>query len=178
MRQVLQQLRAAPVVGRIWGRDVFPLRMARYDGHELAALAQSGEVVWVGAGGVDPRRARIRFLFRGEGSNFLEVAPKDLSVYSDDAQRVYAFLQNEGALFQSELQQGAGLAESALEAALLELVMAGLVTNDSLAVLQRMVQQAGPRSQPQAQRSSLEDELAAAWVQAGAAGRRAQAEPE
>ncbi|MCO5212266.1 MAG: hypothetical protein M9936_21425 [Caldilinea sp.] len=161
LRQVIQQLRAAPVVGRIWERDVLPLRLAAYDPAELAALCQSGELVWVGSGGADPRRGRIRFLFRGEGSTFLEAPPADLSFLGEDAQHVYAFLKSEGALFPAELRAGTGLAEATLDAALLELVMAGLVTNDALAVLRQLVEYGAPRP-PSAVRplSSLEAELA------------------
>jgi len=161
LRQVLQQLRAAPIVGRVWERDILPLRLTQYDPHELAALCQSGELVWVGSGGVDPRRGRIRFLFRGEGAAYLEPAPTDLAALNVDAQAVYAFLKSEGALFQTELQAGVALAEAAVESALLDLVMAGLVTNDSLAVLQRRMQQGAPRpSTPHAPFSSLEAQLA------------------
>jgi len=158
--RVLQQLRAAPVVGRIWERDVLPLRLDRYDSAELAALCQSGEVVWAGSGGVDPRRGRIRFFFRGEGNVYLEPPPDDLASMSAEAQTVYAFLKSEGALFQMELAEGAGLNEGALETALLDLVMAGLVTNDALAVLRRLVAFGAPRPAPQRALSSLEAQLA------------------
>jgi len=159
--RMLQQLRAAPVVGRIWERDVLPLRLAHYDPTELAALCQSGEVLWIGAGGVDPRRGRVRLLFRGEGSSYLEAPPDDLAILSEEARTVYAFLKSEGALFPAELAAGVGLAETALETALLELVMAGLVTNDSLAVLRRLVEYGAPKSATPRPLSSLEAELAA-----------------
>ncbi|MBW7883931.1 MAG: DEAD/DEAH box helicase [Caldilineaceae bacterium] len=160
LRQAIQQLRAAPVIGRVWERDVLPLRLASYDPSELAALCQSGELVWVGTGGADPRRSRFRFLFRGEGSIYLEAAPADMNALGADAQAVYAFLRSEGALFQSELQEGLGLANTALEAALLELALAGLVTNDSLAVLQGLMQHGGSQA-PREPFSKLEAELAA-----------------
>ncbi len=69
---VLQQLRAAPVVGRVWERDVLPLRLRAYEPSELDSLCQSGEVAWIGSGGVDPRRSRVQFLFRGEGHTYLD----------------------------------------------------------------------------------------------------------
>jgi len=159
--RVLQQLRAAPVVGRIWERDVLPLRLARYDPTELAALCQSGEVLWIGSGGVDPRRGRIRLLFRGEGGSYLEPPPDDLTLLSEDARTIYAFLKSEGALFPAELAAGVGLGDAALETALLELVMAGLVTNDSLAVLRRLLEYGAPKSAQPRPLSSLEAELAA-----------------
>lgn len=161
LRQALQQLRAAPIVGRIWERDVLPLRLARYDPAELAGLCQSGELVWVGSGGVDPRRGRIRFLFRGEGHSFLEPPPDDLSGLSETAQAVYDFLKSEGAVFLADICAALDLAETTAEAALVELVMAGLATNDSLAVLRHIVQQGSPG--PGGERkpfSSLETELA------------------
>lgn len=161
LSRVLQQLRGLPVVGRIWERDLLPLRLARYESAELAALCQSGELIWVGAGGVDPRRGRIRFLFRGDGGVFLEPAPTDLSTLSGDAQQVYAFLKSEGAVFQADLRAGLGLSEEVIRNALLELVMAGLATNDSLSALQRLVLGGAPR--PVSERkalSSLEADLA------------------
>ena len=71
------------------------------------------------------------------------------------------FLKSEGALFPAELAAGSGLADGALDAALLELVMAGLVTNDSLAVLRGLWEQGSPRpSAPRQPFSSLEAQLA------------------
>jgi ATP-dependent Lhr-like helicase len=159
--RVLQQLRAAPVVGRIWERDVLPLRLAHYDPAELAVLCQSGELLWIGSGGVDPRRGRIRMLFRGEGNVYLEAPPDDLSIMSEDARTIYGFLKSEGALFPAELATGVGLGEAALETALLELVMAGLVTNDSLVVLRRLVEYGAPKPIAPRPLSALEAELAA-----------------
>ncbi|MFN8488589.1 MAG: DEAD/DEAH box helicase [Caldilineaceae bacterium] len=161
LRQVLQQLRAAPVVGRIWERDVLPLRLDHYQTQELASLCQSGELIWVGSGGVDPRRGRIRFLFRGEGNAYLEPAPTDLTALSAEAQAVYAFLKSEGAVFLADIRAGLSLAEADAERALLELAMAGLVTNDSLTALQRIIQGGSPRpATPPRPFSSLEAQLA------------------
>ncbi|MBX3015801.1 MAG: DEAD/DEAH box helicase [Caldilineaceae bacterium] len=140
LRQVLQQLRALPVIGRLWEQAVLPLRLAHYQSAELAALCQSGDLVWVGAGGVDPRRGRIRFVFRGEGSVYLEAPPTDHSGLSADAQALLAFLQSEGAVFATDLRSALDWNEQTADAALLELVMAGLATNDSLWALQRLVQ--------------------------------------
>jgi ATP-dependent Lhr-like helicase len=140
LTQVLQQLRAAPVVGPVWERDVLPLRLERYNPSELEVLCQNGELVWVGSGGVDPKRGRVRFLFRGEGHVYLEPAPDDLSDLGDKARSVYEFLKSEGAIFFADIQAGLDLDDDAAEAALIELVMAGLVTNDSLDAMRQIVQ--------------------------------------
>jgi ATP-dependent Lhr-like helicase len=159
LRQLLQQLRAAPIIGPLWERDVLPLRLERYDPAELAALCQSGEVIWVGSGGVDPRRGRIRFLFRGEGHLFLEPAPAELSGLSEMAQTLYNFLKSEGAVFLADIRAALELAPGVAEAALVELVMAGLVTNDSLAVMRQIGQHSRPGADPKPF-SSLEAQLA------------------
>jgi ATP-dependent Lhr-like helicase len=161
LTQLLQQLRAAPVVGRAWERDVLPLRLAHYDPAELAALCQSGELIWVGSGGVDPRRSRVAFLFRGEGHIYLEPAPADLSGLAEQTQTVYDFLKSEGAVFFADICAALELEEAIAETALIELVMAGLVTNDSLAAMRQIVQE-GSAGQPRERKpfSSLEAELA------------------
>ncbi len=163
--RLLQQMRGLPAPGLAWERDVLPLRLEAYDAAELAALCERGEVVWVASGGADPRRARVRFFFRGEGSLFLdEPEPAELS---PAAQQVLAFLQAEGASFYADLEAGLDLAGRAagkddLPAALVELVLAGLVTNDSLAALRGVLAWSDEdREAPRRSLSSLEAELAA-----------------
>jgi len=162
LTQALQQLRALPVIGRLWERAILPLRVAGYQAAELHELCQRGELVWVGAGGIDPRRGRIRFLFRGEGILYLEGPPPDLTAFSAQAQALYATLQQEGALFERDLRQALDLTEAQIAPALLELAMAGLVTNDSWTALQRIIE--GELSKPPTPArplSSLEAQLAA-----------------
>lgn len=167
LRQVLQQLRALPVTGPLWERDLLPLRIADYRSTALAALCLSGEVVWVGSGGVDPRRMRLRFLFRGEGSRYLEPAPADLAAeelaLDEAAQAVYAFLKSEGALFEQEIRTALELTPARTSAALQSLAMAGLVTNDSLTALHRLLHGDPTRAAPARPKlqSSLEAQLAA-----------------
>lgn len=138
LRQVLAQLRAVPVVGPVWERDVLPLRLWDFDPAVLEALCRSGDLVWVVSGEKDPRRARVRFLFRGEGAAFVEPATGKGPDLAAPAQTVYGLLRAEGALFTADLRGGLQLDAGALESALVELVMAGLVTNDSLSVLRRL----------------------------------------
>jgi ATP-dependent Lhr-like helicase len=158
--QALQQLRAVPVVGPVWERDVFPLRLAHYQPGELNALCQGGELVWVGSGGVDPRRGRIRFLFRGEGHVYLEPPPEDLTAFSEQAQTVYSFLKSEGATFFADICSALELETTAVETALIELVMAGLVTNDSLEAMRKIIATGSPQPQERKPLSPLEEQLA------------------
>lgn len=161
LRRILQQLRAAPVVGRLWERDVLPLRMTDYRPYELADLCQSGELVWIGSGGADPRRLRIRFVFRGEGGAYLERPPDDMSAYTEDGQAVYEFLRSEGATFLTDIRAALDLSEERAWAALWELAAGGLATNDSLAILRDLLQYGVPNAaHDRKPLSSLENELA------------------
>jgi ATP-dependent helicase Lhr and Lhr-like helicase len=136
---VLQQLRAVPALGRIWERDLFPLRVEHYDPAELEDLCQSGELIWIGSGGADPRRGRIRFIFRGEGHVYGPPDPSNLDELSTRARAVHDLLRVEGALFFADIQAGLGIDSAAAESALVELVMNGLVTNDSLQAMRQLV---------------------------------------
>jgi ATP-dependent Lhr-like helicase len=159
LTRALQQLRALPVVGQTWERDVLPLRLANYRPSELGALCQGGDLVWVGSGGVDPRRGRVRFLFRGEGHVYLEPPPADLGLAAP-TQAVYDFLRSEGAAFFADLCAATELGQEAVGTALIELVMAGLVTNDSLEAMRQIVQRGSPRPPAPKPLSSLEEQLA------------------
>jgi ATP-dependent Lhr-like helicase len=170
LTRVVQQLRALPVVGQAWERDVLPLRMAHYRAPELDALCQGGELVWVGSGGVDPRRGRVRFLFRGEGQVYLEPLPEEMEL-EPPAQAVYDFLRSEGAAFFGDVRAATELSTDQVETALIELVMAGLVTNDSLEAMRQIVQRGSPRPPAPKPLSSLEEQLARRRQRLGARAR-------
>jgi ATP-dependent Lhr-like helicase len=166
LTRVLQQLRAAPVPGLLWERDVLPARLSDFaaDGQaNLEAMCQSGELVWIGSGGKDPRRSRVRFFFRGEGGLFLaaQPSPEALADLSAEARAAFDYLKAEGACFFADLEAATGLETKTLEAALVELVMAGLVTNDTLQAMLEVVAfgGAGPLAPPRPL-SALEVQLA------------------
>ena len=163
LTRVLQQLRAAPVPGLLWERDVLPARLSDFEPPTLEAMCQSGELVWIGSGGKDPRRSRVRFFFRGEGGLFLEAQPSSeaLAGLSAEARAAFEHLKTEGACFFADLEAGTGLESKTLEAALVELVMAGLVTNDTLQAMREVVAfgGAGPTAPPRPL-SALEVQLA------------------
>ena len=161
LRQLLQQLRALPLVGTIWERDVLPLRLKRYDPSELATLCRRGELVWIGVGDPGGRRSRVQFLFRGEGAAFLRPFSEELLTNLGEAARqVYTLLRAEGALFLADICAALQLEESFAEAVLTELALAGLVTNDALEALRHIVRQGSAPGAPR-QISTLEEELAA-----------------
>jgi ATP-dependent helicase Lhr and Lhr-like helicase len=183
LRQVVGQLRGAPLPSQVWERDVLPARVADYDPRDLDALCQSGDVVWVGSG-KDPRRGRLRFLFRGEGRLFLDERPRIANPDEEDdvddgaisfgaeARLVYDYLKSEGASFYADIQAGVGLRPEALNDALAELVMAGLVTNDTLDALHAILalradERASDAERARSSVSALEAELAARLGRSG-----------
>lgn len=160
LMRVLQQLRAVPVVGSTWERDVLPLRLADYSPGDLDALTQRGELIWIGAGGSDPRRARVRFLFRGEGHAFLPESEPALDELSERERAVLEYLEQEGACFAADIQEALGLTHIEVEETLVNLALAGLATNDSAHVLRAILARAEPAA-PRQPLSALEAELSA-----------------
>ena len=130
-------------------------------------MCERGELVWAASGGKDPpgpTAARLRFLFRGEGHLFLPPEPEAPEL-SPAAGKVLAFLQSEGACFLADLEAGTDLPAAELPPALVELVLAGLVTNDTLQALREVLAwSADPDGPARRPLSSLEAELSA-WRQ-------------
>jgi ATP-dependent Lhr-like helicase len=163
LNAVLQQLRGLAVPGLAWERDVLPIRVPDFDSEQLAELCQSGELMWAAEGGRDARRARVGFFFRGEGQLFLErEAPAEaLAEIAAPARAVYELLRAEGAALLPDIVDATGLARSAAQAGLVELALAGLVTNDTLGAMQALLGYEPPPSlRPARLRSSLEAQLA------------------
>ena len=232
---VMQQLRGLSAPGVVWERDLLPARVKDYAPALLDDLCADGDLVWVAEGSGDPRRARVRFLFRGEGALYLEppddaanaartgvralqdtdASPRgrgrtpsgprsgdggdaartgvralqdtdaspsgrgrtpsgppsgdegmrdgeaDAST-SGPAQAVLAFLREEGASYAADMQTALGLSAADLDAALVELTLAGRITNDRCDALRAILSgEAAPRSEGQGISSSLDAQLAA-----------------
>ena len=124
----MEQLRGVALSQAVWDREVLPVRIDDFDMSDLSALCQSGDLVWV----AQPNR--VRFFFRGEGAVFLS-APDESSL-SANARKVYDLLKSEGASFAQDLEAAFGKPP---QNALVELVTAGLVTNDTLDALRAAV---------------------------------------
>jgi ATP-dependent Lhr-like helicase len=155
---VLEQLRGVALPGVAWERDILPARLPRFQPDDLAALCESGAWVWA-ASGQDPRRADVRFFPRGE--DWLFLPPPDEQPVSELAGRVLAFLKEEGASFLSDLQGGLGLKPAELRPAVIELTLAGLITNDALDGLHALLAYRGEPTGEHPPLSALEAELAA-----------------
>ena len=124
-----------------WTSEYLPARVEESHSSMLSQLSASGELVWAGEGVMGSggkrrgsgRLRAVRFMRRGTERAWL--APIAEPQLGDRATSVLAHLRGRGASFFYELQQATGLGTHALRDVLRELVVAGLVTNDTAEAL-------------------------------------------
>ncbi len=152
---LLEQLEGFEAAAAAWEGEVLPARMKEYDPVWLDALCLSGRFVWsrVTAGAprsgdrstrrVGPVRATpIALLSRPGVPLWREISSGpvlDEADLSAGAWAVLHLLRQHGASFFTEIAAGAGLLHTQVEAALAELVAAGLVTADSFTGLRALL---------------------------------------
>ena len=143
---VVAQLQGATVPASTLEIDVLASRVADYHPALLDELCATGEVVWIGAGGIGAHDGRITLCFRDEVRLLVPVTDARPDGVLVDALRDH--LGRAGASFWPDLVRAAGTAdERAVLAALWDLVWAGEVTNDGFAAVRAMLG-AKPRSAP------------------------------
>jgi ATP-dependent Lhr-like helicase len=131
-------LQGAALIASELERDVLPARVTDYRMGDIDALLASGEVVWVGRESLGERDGRIA-LYMAESLGKLLAPPREVEL-SGRAQCAAEFLARQGASFFGAIHQGCGGGfPGDTEAALWELVWAGLITNDTLQPLRNLV---------------------------------------
>ncbi len=143
--EAIAHLQGSAIPASILEADVLPARVRGYRPADLDALAASGELVWVGAGGLGADDGRVVLCFRDQARALLgDRVRGGESADRDDVQRpddevhdaIRAHLADRGASFWADLVHAAGTAdERLLLRAVWDLVWAGEVTNDTLAPL-------------------------------------------
>jgi ATP-dependent Lhr-like helicase len=151
---VIEQLEGFEAPAAAWEADILPARMARYDPAWLDGLCATGRMTWTrlsppgsraeSARGLSPVRSTpIALVTRARLPAIGRFAPPAAAVStSSEARSIHDALASRGALFFDELCAAAGLLPVRAEAALGELVAAGLVTSDSFRGLRGLV---GPK---------------------------------
>ncbi len=145
---VVEQLEGFPIPAAAWESDVLPARLKDYDGAWLDSLCLSGRAYWVrleppqisGTGPV--RSTPIALLTRKRRALWQQLAGahmEALPALAAGAIAMVEHLERFGASFFDELRQGAALVATQAEAALAELVAAGLVSSDSFAGLRALL---------------------------------------
>jgi ATP-dependent Lhr-like helicase len=115
-------------------------RVSGYRPVDLDALCTSGDVVWIGAGGLGAGDGKVRLYFRDQVA-LLAPRPDEEALATGSVQdTLRAHLAHRGACFWADLRATADDAtEAEVLAALWDLVWAGEVTNDSLAPVRAYV---------------------------------------
>ena len=156
LADVLRQLEGHSAPAAAWEEDLLPARVTDYTPDMLDRLCAAGKVAWwrPGTSGEGGARGLIRatpvMLCERESLAHWQqlggAVDEDAASLSGKARRVRDALQAHGASFFADLQHDAGLLGTELEAALAELVAAGLATCDSFAGLRALVMPADKRS--------------------------------
>ena len=139
--RVIRQLYGLARPAEQWERSYLPARVEDYDPSVLTRLIGLGELIWVGGHSAKPDEAgnlsTVRFLRRGTARAWIPVT--DGQPLSEHATHVLEVLQRDGASFFDEILSASSLTSRNLRDALRELVGAGLVTNDTMEALHRVV---------------------------------------
>jgi ATP-dependent helicase Lhr and Lhr-like helicase len=140
--RVVRQMYGVARPAEQWEREYLPSRLHDYDPAALSRLITLGELVWIGgSSGTKPDDAAnlssVRFVKRGTGRAWIPTA--HTPNLSPHGQRIVELLQNDGASFFDEIVAGTTLTARNIRDALRELVGAGLVTNDTIDSLRRVV---------------------------------------
>ena len=131
----IEQLQGAAIPASILESDVLPARVRGYRPADLDALCASGDVVWMGAGGIGADDGRIALGFR-EQLRLTAPPPPEHAPEGSVHDALRDHLRAHGASFWPELVAAAGIPdERVVLAALWDLVWAGEVTNDTVAPL-------------------------------------------
>jgi len=132
-------LQGVPLVASSIEADVFPSRLVEYRPADLDQLCASGDLVWVGAGGIGANDGRVRLAFRSDAP-LLFPGPGDEWPSEPHHEVLRSRLRDNGASFWGDLVAAVAAADlpypdEVVLGALWDLVWSGEVTNDTLAPL-------------------------------------------
>lgn len=136
--EVIELLQGAAIPASALETLVLPARLPGYAPGLLDQLCASGDVVWVGSGGIGPADGWIALATSEKAPLLLpELETSDLS---DIAATAYAALAEGGAMFFRQLANAVGApSDGDLLRAVWELVWSGRVTNDTMAPLRAVL---------------------------------------
>jgi len=143
---VVSQLEGFEIPAAAWESDVLAARLNEYDPHWLDSLCLSGRALWArltptkSVGATPVRTTPIALVTRKNWSlwHSLAAAPGELQL-SHGARALFEYFSVHGASFFDDLVSGTNLLRSQAEAALGELVSAGLVNADSYSGLRALL---------------------------------------
>ncbi|MCU1412086.1 MAG: ATP-dependent helicase [Rhodoglobus sp.] len=147
LAQVIDQLAGVSLPASAWETTVFPARLPNYSQAWLDELTTTGEVIWSGNGVLPGSDGWVSFHLADTARLTL---PEPSGDETTELQRsILEAMAGGGAYFFRQLGQAVGSEDDkALNAALWELVWAGLITNDTFSPLRSYL--GGPAAAPRA----------------------------
>ena len=151
LSEVLGQLQGFQAAAGAWESDILAARVAQYEPAMLDQLCLSGEIAWgrLSCAPIDPDVPRRRSpptrltplaLCRREDLHWLLDATRGPpEPMGDRATRLFALLEQRGALFFHELVRKSDLSAAELEADLWDLVAAGVSSSDGFAAVRFLI---------------------------------------
>jgi ATP-dependent helicase Lhr and Lhr-like helicase len=145
LASIIEQCAGFEAAAVAWEADILPLRVQSYDPALLDALCLSGRVMWGRLGqrgngsGTAPVRATPLALCTREAFGIWANERAEPATPSSNASVVRDVLAERGASFFHDLVAACGLLPTQVEAALAELVAAGIATADSFTGLRALL---------------------------------------
>ncbi|WP_261553829.1 ATP-dependent helicase [Frankia tisae] len=150
--RAVEQLQGALIPASAWEQLVLPARVTDYSPAMLDELCSAGEVHWAGAGGLPAGDGWLTLVTADAAALLLPAADLDAAA-GQPHEAILDALADGAALFFRALSDRVGsLDDTALTAALWDLVWAGLITNDTLAPLRVLLGATGGTAGPAARR--------------------------
>jgi ATP-dependent helicase Lhr and Lhr-like helicase len=155
--EILQQMQGFEAPANSWERQILRRRIADYDPKVLDQLCLTGAAGWgrvsphpatLDTASIDRRRivptsvAPITFFVRDDADWMIphrEASDADVRALGADAREVLHYLRQRGASFFPDIARGTGRLKAGVEAALWELVAAGLLTADGFDNLRALI---------------------------------------
>jgi ATP-dependent Lhr-like helicase len=139
----VEQLQGVAVPASAWERLVLPARVSDYSPMMLDELSGSGEVLWAGSGSVAGNDGWVTLAY-ADSAPLLLPPPDDEFALTPLHQSLLEALGDGQALFFRSLSDRAGATDdTALAAAVWDLVWAGHLTNDTFAPLRALLGASG-----------------------------------
>ncbi|MCK9897383.1 helicase-related protein, partial [Frankia sp. AgB32] len=133
--RVVEQLQGALIPASAWESLVLPARISDFSPAQLDELCSAGEVHWAGAGGLPGGDGWLTLVTADAASLLLPPADLDAAAGPMHAGILDALADGAALFFRALSDRVESVDDAALNAALWDLVWAGLVTNDTLAPL-------------------------------------------
>lgn len=150
--RAVEQLQGALIPASAWEQLVLPARVTDYSPAMLDELCSAGEIHWAGAGGLPAGDGWLTLVTADAAALLLPAADLDAAA-GQPHEAILDALADGAALFFRALSDRVGsLDDTALTAALWDLVWAGLITNDTLAPLRVLLGATGGTAGPAARR--------------------------